>query len=229
MALTRWVRLHRRLVARGLALVTLAAFVALLVAYTDQRQAAVGGIGAGAFIAAIGLGVVLTYRGSGVVNFAAGAMAAYVAYVYNDLRSTGDLFLPPLPNPLPLIGTMLDGAGIAHVDMPSIPTRVSLGGPLDFWTAFTLSLLLAALLGLLAHALVFRLLRQAPPLAKVVASVGVMLVLQGSPGSSSPSRRCSGSASASHASDWQRGRLPRTRKGPYSSAIRPSFWPDSTG
>ena len=33
------------------------------------------GLGEGALIAAIGLGVVLTYRGSGVVNFATGAMA----------------------------------------------------------------------------------------------------------------------------------------------------------
>ena len=70
---------RRRYLAPGLACVTVIGFVALLVAYSDQRQAAVGGIGAGAFIAAIGLGVVLTYRGSGVVNFAAGAMAAYIA------------------------------------------------------------------------------------------------------------------------------------------------------
>src|SRR3546814_14727635 len=40
------------------------------------------------------------------------------------------------------------------------------------------SLLIAAALGYAVHALVFRPLRHAPPLAKTVASVGVILVLQ---------------------------------------------------
>ena len=58
------------------------------------------GVAEGALVAAIALGVVLTYRGSGVVNLANGAIAMYAAYTYTILRSEGDLFLPPLPNPL---------------------------------------------------------------------------------------------------------------------------------
>ena len=61
------------------------------------------GVAQGALIAAVALGVMLTYRGSGVVNFANGAIAMYVAYVYTVLRRDGDLFLPPLPNPLSLV------------------------------------------------------------------------------------------------------------------------------
>ena len=40
------------------------------------------GLASGALIAAIALGVVLTYRGSGVVNFANSAIAMYIAYIY---------------------------------------------------------------------------------------------------------------------------------------------------
>ena len=54
------------------------------------------GLTNGALIAAIALGVVITYRGSGVVNFANSAIAMYVAYVYAVLRKDGDLFLPPI-------------------------------------------------------------------------------------------------------------------------------------
>src|SRR3954468_21977865 len=40
------------------------------------------GLGAGALIASIALGVVLAYRGSGVINLAVGAMAMVAAYVF---------------------------------------------------------------------------------------------------------------------------------------------------
>ncbi|MGB8652814.1 MAG: ABC transporter permease [Mycobacteriales bacterium] len=114
------------------------------------------GLGAGAVYAALALGLVLIHRASGVVNFAHGAMAMYVAYVYAELRDTGDLVLP-------VVG---------------IPSRLHLGGPAPFAEALAVSLVVAALLGLLVHLLVFRPLRGAPPLAKVVASVGLMVVLQ---------------------------------------------------
>ena len=58
------------------------------------------GMALGALVAAIALGVLLTYRGSGVINLANGSVAMYVGYVYTALRRDGDLFLPPLPNPL---------------------------------------------------------------------------------------------------------------------------------
>ena len=56
------------------------------------------GIGAGAVYAAIALGLLLTYRSSGVVNFAHAAAAMYAAYVFVGLRVDGDLLLP-LPGP----------------------------------------------------------------------------------------------------------------------------------
>ena len=44
-----------------------------------------------------------------------------------------------------------------------------------FWPAFLIALGVAAMLGLLVHLLVFRPLRGAPLLAKIVATVGVLL------------------------------------------------------
>lgn len=52
------------------------------------------GIGAGAVYAALGTSLVLTYRSSGVVNFAVGAMATYAAYVFSTLRISGQYFVP---------------------------------------------------------------------------------------------------------------------------------------
>ena len=84
--------------------ITGVALVAVL-ATDDIRQRFVSGdgIAQGALIAAIALGVVLTYLGSGVVNFASGTIAMYVAYVYAGLRAEGDLFVPPLPNPMAVV------------------------------------------------------------------------------------------------------------------------------
>ena len=52
------------------------------------------GTGTGAVYAAIAMGVIITYRGSGVVNFAQGAMATFPALVFLELREQGDLVLP---------------------------------------------------------------------------------------------------------------------------------------
>lgn len=137
------------------------------------------GLAQGALIAAIALGVVLTYRGSGVVNLANGTIAMYAAYVYSELRGKGDLFLPPLPNPLSVV------EGVVHwfqaddsLRLPDLPTRISFGPTMQFWPALLLTLVFCVVLGLLLHVLVFRPLRDAPPLGKVVASVGVFLLLQ---------------------------------------------------
>ncbi len=133
----------------------------------------------GALISAIALGVVLTYRGSGVVNFATGATAMYAAYVYTGLRTDGSLFLPPLPNPLALVEAGVHRlGGPSDFRLPRWPTEISFGGPLTFPAALILSLVFCVLMGLALHFLVFRPLRNAPPLAKVVASVGVLLLLQ---------------------------------------------------
>ena len=45
------------------------------------------GLGAGAVIAALALGLVLTFRASNVINFAHGAIGMYGAYVYYGLRN----------------------------------------------------------------------------------------------------------------------------------------------
>jgi branched-chain amino acid transport system permease protein len=110
------------------------------------------GLGAGAAYAAIAMALVTTYRGTGVINIAQGAMAMWAAFVYDELRRHGDLVLP--------LG------------------RVHLGEGLSTLPALVVGVATAALLGLVLHLAVFRPLRSAPPLAKVVASVGVAITLE---------------------------------------------------
>jgi branched-chain amino acid transport system permease protein len=95
------------------------------------------GLGTGALIAGIGLGVVLTYRGSGVINVATGAVAMAAGYAFYSLRTVVD-------TPVALVGTL----------------------------AFTIAL------GLAIELLAFRPLRASSPLARLVASLGVLLTLQ---------------------------------------------------
>jgi branched-chain amino acid transport system permease protein len=115
------------------------------------------GLGGGAVIALLSLGVVGEYQASGVVNFAHGAIAMYSAYCFTELRSTGDLVLPivALPHRLPLAG-----GGMAS-------------GP-----AILVTLVYSAAFGAAVYLGIFRWLRRAPALAKVVASIGLMLTLQ---------------------------------------------------
>jgi ABC-type branched-subunit amino acid transport system ATPase component/ABC-type branched-subunit amino acid transport system permease subunit len=115
------------------------------------------GLGTGAIYALLGLGLVMEHRSSGVVNFAHGAIATVIAYVFVELRSTGDLVLP--------------WVGFSN--------RISLSNEgLALGPAIAVASLYAAVLGLVIYVVVFRPLRAAPALAKVVASVGLMLVLQ---------------------------------------------------
>lgn len=116
---------------------------------------AVAGLGAGAVFAALALGLIVTYRGTGVINFAAGVMGLWSGYVYAELRTTGHYVLPVVLVP--------DRFALGAVSMP---------------VALALSVLTGVLLGLVAHLLVFRPLRDAPALAKVVASAGLTLALQ---------------------------------------------------
>lgn len=115
------------------------------------------GTGSGAVYAAIAMGTILTYRGSGVVNFAQGAMATYPALVYLELRDKGELVLPVLP--------------WHH--------RIDLGGPMSFWPAFVLAVGVAAGMGYLIDALIFRRLSNATHVTKVIASVGLNIALFG--------------------------------------------------
>jgi branched-chain amino acid transport system permease protein len=112
---------------------------------------AIIGLTAGSIYAALAMGLVTTYRGTGVINFAQAAIAAWGAYVYAELSSTGVLVLP-----------------VGHIQ---------LGGPWSAGPAFLAGVASAALLGLILHVIVFRPLHGAPPLAKVVATVGLLLAL----------------------------------------------------
>ncbi len=131
------------------------------------------GLGTGTIIAALALGLVVAYRASGVINFGHGAIATYVTYVYVSLVDTGEYPLPPLPNPVAPI------EGIFDIEIVDFPTMINLGADgTSRLLAVVVALLTAAVLGLLAHYVIFRPLRYAPVLAKVVASVGIMLFLQ---------------------------------------------------
>jgi len=104
-------------------------------------------------IAALGLGVVVTYRSDGVVNLAHAAIGSFLAFAFYEFRETGDLVLPlvGLPNRIPL------------VPRPTVAT------------ALVVIVVYGAAIGLLLHALVFRRLQRAPSLARVVASIGLFL------------------------------------------------------
>jgi sulfate-transporting ATPase len=114
------------------------------------------GLGNGGVFAALAIALVLTYRSSGVVNFATGTMALYTAYAYAWLREGKLLLL-----------------------LPGLPNSLNIGTSLGFLPAAVLSLLLAAVLAALLYLIVFRPLRQAPQLARAVASLGVLVVVQG--------------------------------------------------
>ncbi|MFN8050016.1 MAG: ABC transporter permease [Acidimicrobiales bacterium] len=113
------------------------------------------GSGAGAAIALLACGVMLTQRASGVVNFAHAATGMYLAHVFYEFRETGDVVLP-------IVG---------------LPARVHLLPRPTVATALFVVAVYAALLAALIHTLVFRRLRDAPPLGRVVASIGLFLYL----------------------------------------------------
>jgi branched-chain amino acid transport system permease protein len=98
------------------------------------------GLGSGALIAGIALGVVLTYRGSGIINLATGGVAMLAGYAFWALR----------------------------VDLLHLST-----GP-----ALVLSFVWVLIVGAAMELIAFRPLRTAAPLAKLVASLGVLLVAQ---------------------------------------------------
>jgi sulfate-transporting ATPase len=114
------------------------------------------GLGNGGVYAALAVALVLTFRSSGTVNFATGAMALYPAYIYAWLRD----------------GKLL-------VLIPGLPQSVNIGGQLGFVPAALITLVIAAAVGALLYVAVFRPLRQAPPLARAVASLGVLVIFQG--------------------------------------------------
>ena len=100
------------------------------------------GLGAGALIASIALGVVLIYRGSGIINLATGAIAMLAAYLFWAFRT--DFF----------------------------------GFTLSTAPAIVLTLVCMAAFGVLIELAIFRPLRNTAPLAKLAASLGLLLVLE---------------------------------------------------
>src|SRR5688572_18081000 len=78
------------------------------------------GAGSGGVYAALAMALVVTYRSSGVVNFATGAVALYVAETYARLR-TGVFFVP----------------------IPGLPSEVDVGGEMGFVPAAAISLVVA--------------------------------------------------------------------------------------
>jgi branched-chain amino acid transport system permease protein len=102
------------------------------------------------------MSVIITYRGSGVVNFAVGAMAMIPSMVFAELRRSGDLVLP----------------------LVLVPRRFSFGEPLGFVPAALLALAVGFVVSVVIYLVVIRALRTAPPVTMLVATVGLTLVLQ---------------------------------------------------
>jgi branched-chain amino acid transport system permease protein len=162
-------------------LVLMAAVVAFLVVLglnQDQLNGVVLGIGSGALIAGLALSIVVTYRGSGVVNFAAGAVAMYAGYVFHGLQNGGQFIIIPLPNPFAPVEGIAHDLGDRSLRLPHWPTFASVGGHWGLWPALLMSVFLAMIVGLLIHLCIFWPLRHAPALAKVVASIGLLIAIQ---------------------------------------------------
>jgi len=112
------------------------------------------GLGNGGVFAALAVALVVTYRASGVLNFATGAQALYAAYTYSLLRN-GQLLQP----------------------IPGLSPTINIGSNLGFWPAVLITLAISAVMGALAYLLIFRPLRNHRPVAKAVASIGLMGLL----------------------------------------------------
>jgi ABC-type branched-subunit amino acid transport system ATPase component/ABC-type branched-subunit amino acid transport system permease subunit len=97
------------------------------------------GLGLGALYSLASQGLVLIYRGSGVLNFAHGAIGTAGAYLEYEIT-------------------------------------VDHGAP--YWVGFIGGVLTAAILGALTHLLIMRQMRRASPLARVVATLGVLITLE---------------------------------------------------
>ncbi|MFN3258292.1 MAG: ABC transporter permease [Ilumatobacter sp.] len=114
------------------------------------------GIGTGALYGALACGVIVAYRGSGVVNFAVGAMAMIPAITFAELRATGDLVLPLI----------------------IVPSRYDIGDPLGLVPAGALALVVGTAVSLAIYLCVIRPLRGTPQVTMLVATVGLTIALQ---------------------------------------------------
>lgn len=136
------------------------------------------GVGPGAVVAVLAVGLAVAYRGSGVINFAHGAIAMYTALTFNRIRTkpeigdSAEIFLP-------WVDVLPEWGWLEALRLSNVPVRITVGNaPVSTWWAVVIALGMAAMIGLLAHVAVFRPLRHASPLSKVIGSVGVMIYLQ---------------------------------------------------
>ena len=116
---------------------------------TNVIQYALLGLGISAIYALLGQGIVLIYRGSGVLNLAHGAFAMFGAYLYLQLHVPGNL----------------GGSFSAQSGWPVLPSLLVAVGA-------------TALIGLATDQLLLRRMRNASPLARLIATVAVLLVLE---------------------------------------------------
>lgn len=114
------------------------------------------GLANGAVFAALGLALTVTYRSSGVMNFATSSMALFTAYIYAGFRR-GELV----------------------VLIPGLPGSIELGGAWPLLPSALAALSISAVLGLFLYISVFRPLRSESATAKAVASLGIMVVMTG--------------------------------------------------
>ncbi|MEM9606548.1 MAG: ABC transporter permease [Actinomycetota bacterium] len=112
------------------------------------------GTAAGAIIASMALGLVITQQGSNMVNFSLGAMMTWTAHVYAELRQ-GRYLLP----------------------FPGLPDRYDIGSDPGFVLSVIVALLTTAALAWVVYRLVFRPLFRAPSLSTIVAHIGIIVVL----------------------------------------------------
>src|SRR4051812_45325705 len=105
------------------------------------------GLAAGVLYASVGIGVVTTFKASGVVNFAQVGFGMWGTFTFAALQDDGRLVLP----------------------VPGVPTP-SLGAPATTTTALLLALAMTGLLAGVSYLVVFRPLRNASTVANLVAS-----------------------------------------------------------
>lgn len=107
------------------------------------------GLGTGALTAGLAVSLVALYRGSGVINLAAGAVSMVSGYAFWWFKGGSDA---------------LSGGSFG----------LGLNTPL----ALVLTFVLAVLVGVVAELAIFRPLHNAPPLAKLIGSIGLLLLAQ---------------------------------------------------
>lgn len=102
-------------------------------------QYAVLGVGSGALLGLLAIGLVVVHRGSGVVNFAHGAVAMFGTYVFWDLNTNN-----------------------------AVP----------YWAAVVCGVAVAGALGLVMQLVILRQLRDAAPVTRLIATLGVLTILE---------------------------------------------------